>query len=84
MLHAVDHAMADPAGRCEIGLLVEPIHQKRHRGRMIGGVEVAGLALLTRDIECQLRAAQPNAIDISVRPALQWVSYPIERELDAR
>jgi hypothetical protein len=62
----------------------EPINQEIRRRFVIGRVEVAAFLLFPgRVIKCQIRPAQADAVNLSMKPALQRFANLVQRKLDA-
>jgi hypothetical protein len=84
-MHAVDHSVSHSPDRFENILLFEPIHKKSRCRFVIGSGEPAAvLSIRGRLVERQIRPAQADTINLSIKPSLQRFAGLIQRELDAR
>ena len=72
VFHAVDHPVSHRPDRFETILFFEPIDQEIRCRFVIGGGEFAALLLFPgRVIERQIRPAQADAVNLSIKPSLQ-------------
>jgi hypothetical protein len=84
-LHAVDHAVSHRPDRSETILFFEPINQRIRCRLVIGGGDAATvLLILGRVVERQIRPAQANAVNPSIKPSFGRFACLVQRELDAR
>jgi hypothetical protein len=66
-------------------LLFKPINQGIRRRFVIGNGETATcLWLSIQVVKRQIRPAQADAVNLSIKPSLQRFADLVERELDAR
>ena len=85
VLHAVNHPVSHGPDRSKAILLFEPINQEIRCRLVIGGGEAAAVLLIpSRVVEGQIRPAQADAVNLSMKPSLQRFACLIQRELDAR
>ena len=85
VLHPMDDAMAHGLDCGQCVLLFEPVNQNISRRPVIGGCDIQS-ALLRRGraAEGQIGAAQADAIDLPIEPALQRFGDLVQHEPDAR
>ena len=83
MLQTVDDAVSHRLDRREDRLRLEPLEQKIDPRAVVGGIEAAALRCSSRIADDQIRAAQPDAIDLPVEPPLQRGACFIHREANA-
>ena len=85
MFHPVNHAMSHAFDRFEINLPFKPVDQEVRGRFVISGGKFEALRLFLRRFgERQIRPAQADAINLSIKLSLQWFANLVERELDAR
>src|SRR5437763_285767 len=85
MLHSLHYTVSCSADRREDRLRLKPVQQKTHRRAVVGGSEAAGrLRFSSRILDDQSRAAQTDAIDLSVETPPRRFSCLIDREPDTR
>jgi len=85
VFHAVDDAMSHRPHRSELILLFEPINQEVCRRFVIISSETAAVLLIRgRVMECQIRTAQADAVNLSRKSSLQQFACLVQRELNAR
>jgi hypothetical protein len=81
----MDHAVSHRPYQFETILLFQPINQGIRRRFVIGGGEAeTPLPFPDRVIERQIRPAQADAVNLSIKPALQRFACLVQRKLDAR
>ena len=75
VLHPMNHPVPHRPDRSELILLFEPIHQEVcRRFVIVGGESATVLPIRGRLMECQIRPAQADAIDLSIKSSLQRVA----------
>jgi hypothetical protein len=85
VFHAVDDAMSHRSGRSELILLFEPINQEVYRRFVIVGSEIAPVLLMRgRVMECQIRPAQTDAVNLFIKSSPQRFANLLQCELDTR
>ena len=72
VLHAVDHPVSHRPDRFETILLFQPINQETRCRFVIGGGDATAVLLIPgRVMERQIRPAQADAVNLSIKPLLQ-------------
>ena len=85
VFHPMNHPVSHRPDRFKTFLLFQPINQEIRRRFVIGGGEAeAPLPFPGRIMERQIRPAQADAVNLSIKPSLQRFACLIQRELDAR
>ena len=85
VLHAVDHPVSHRKDRFKTILLLDPINQEISCRFVIGDGETeTGLRFSIRVVKHQIRPAQADAVNFSIKSALQRFFNLVQRELDTR